>query len=173
MFSAINRQDRWVEDKQNYEVISPADVHDPVARDFVYNSNKKVFFRNYMLYRMALKNLFEAHNIPYIFYLSIEILEFLEKNKMEIDMTNLLPNQYQLFANDIHYAGDANIITRDHPRTKCMHWGPLGHEALANHAYNKINELYPKLEKISGMEYLTDLNFIKLAEPSYRNFYCK
>lgn len=174
MFSAINRQDRWLEDQQQYQIISPAETHDPVSRDFVYNYNKVTFYRNYMMYRHALKNLFEAHNIPYIFYLAIEILENQDqKRKMQLDMTNLLPNQYQLFTNDVHYAGDASIVTAGHPRTKCMHWGPLGHEALANDAHNKINELYPNLEKIELTAHLTDLEYIELAEPNYKCLYYK
>lgn len=169
MFSAINRQDRWLEDSKRYAIINPNDTHDPVSKDFVYNSNKVTFYRQYMLYRMALKNLFEAHNVPYIFYLAMEILENTEqKNKMMLDMTNLLPNQYDLFVNDTHYAGDASVIASVYPKTKCMHWGPLGQEAIADHAYNKINELYPNIQIESNKSYLSDSEYINLAEQWYK-----
>jgi hypothetical protein len=172
MFSAINRQDRWLEDEQRFQIISPADTHDPVSRDFVYNSNKVVFYRQYMLYRLSLKNLFEAYNIPYIFYQSIDILENREqKDKMRKDITNILPNTYDILDKDVHWAGDASVITAEYPRTNCMHWGPEGNEAVAEHAYKKLNELYSNIEIEPNNQYVTDLDHIKQAEPYYSYLY--
>lgn len=147
MFSSANRKERWNNDRRQYETISPPDNEsDPGVIDYLRHYDLEHYIKQTMHYKSAVKNLFDAHNIPYLFLTSINVLHSHEILPMSESINKQMPNHLLLQNNDINDIGDASVITAHLPRTKCMHWGLESHVKVADYIFDHMHKNYGPLE---------------------------
>jgi len=164
MFSAITRKERWIEGKKQYATYDTFQK-DPGSVDYVLNYNMEYFFKRTMLYKSALRNLFNLHNVPYIYGLAIETLNGKEKISMHDAMVKQAPNHFSILSNDKNDLGDMSTVTQGLPLTPCHHWDIAGHDAVANHLYTKIYENYKDIEIAPSKNYLDKQTYLNIFEP--------
>lgn len=171
-FSGITRKDYWINKLQRYEIIDLGQKENNATLDYIENYDLYRFYREYMIHWLSLKNLFESHNIPYIFYMALDVFHEFKNEKIEIEneLRNVLPNQLEIISNDEHYAGDASLVTFGYPTLPCGHWGIEANKKLADHAYDKITSLYD-IQINPTKQYLTNIDFMKQLEPHYMHHY--
>jgi len=147
MFSSATRKERWHNDKRQYETLSPlGNESDPGVVDYLHHYDLKHYIKQTMHYKSAVKNLFDAHNIPYLFLTSINDLHSHEIRSMRESISKQMPNHLFLQTNDINDIGDASALTKDLPRTKCMHWVLEGHIKVADYVFDHMHKNYGPLE---------------------------
>lgn len=153
MFSAITRKERWLEGKKSYATYN-THQKDPGSVDYVLNFNLEYHYRRSMIIKSALTNLFKIHNVPYIYALAIESLKVNEKITIQDSVINRSPTHYSILKNDKNDIGDMYEVVEGLPLTPCGHWNEDGHQAVAQHIYNKIIENHGNIE-IEKAPYLT------------------
>jgi|688.fasta_scaffold04670_18 hypothetical protein len=167
MFSAITRKERWFEGKKEYGTYDTFQK-DPGSVDYVLNYNMDYFYKRTMLYKSALRNLFQLHDVPYMFSLAIETLNGTEKDSMYEKMSKQAPNHFSILCGDKNDIGDLAHITEGSPLTPCGHWEREGHTAVAHHLYTKIYENYKNIEIAPSKNYLNKETYVNAFEPKVR-----
>jgi len=167
VFSSITRKEVWEEASQSYQIVLPHGS-DPASLDYQNNFNLIHFYKQSILYKSAIRNLFKAYKIPYIFAHSIEALNSKEKREIGSIMNSQSPNHYDILKNDVNDVGWLESLVSHTPKTPCMHWNEDAHKLIAEFFYDTIHKNYGSINATFG-EHLSHSNYVSSFEPWYNN----
>jgi hypothetical protein len=177
MFSSITRKEKWNEKEQHYVTINPSSRTDPASIDYIDNLNILQLAKQSMHYKSSIKNLFLAHQIPYLFSTSIPIDNLYhnyrigEQRSLNKDIEQQLPTYVKTLNDDVYDIGKivGHFSFNELPKTKCNHWTVEGNNKVANFFYETIFNKFKDIVIEPTKNYLTVADYkTKLKEPQYK-----
>lgn len=166
--SAITREEYWLNEEKKYEGVHVhgIDYKDmaSIQKNYVENFNIENSYRRTLLYYMGLKNLFDAHNIPYamftLMHLGTEQIEI--EKQLQIKLPNFIKAMDE-DKNNLH--SQNNILGTNYRLLDCGHYDADTNKTIADHIIANIN-LKHDIKKIEE-NFLSLANFTKVVEPHY------
>jgi len=168
--SSITREEYWSEEKRRYEGIHVHGVDygdmSPAQKNYVNNFNIENSYRRTMLYYMSLKNLFEAHKVPYLMFTLMHLGS--EQTDTENKLRNTFPNYIQLITEDKNNLQNQDTILKGNStKIDCGHYDYHTNERitdyLIDHIYKNFNFV------LVNKNFLSLANYTNQIEPHYNN----
>ena len=169
-FSAVTRKEYWNEKNKRYDGIHINKKNqksfsslDYAHKDYLENYDYEDFYRRNMLHRSSLRNLFNSHNIPYIF---VSMMSDYKEKITEIEIHNAKKSIKNKFSSYIDYVHDdlndlkslENIMSTDN-----FSFLPEGHYDANTNKYIGENITSAILKRYQ-FAVINDKSFLTLSE---------
>lgn len=120
-----------------------------IEQVLIENWSEEDFYRKTLLYKLMVKNLFEAHNIP---YLTTEYGNFTDGTKETTEAKAKVQNVFSHMCTEAEKSpfimDPFYQLTYGYPKLPCEHDGPEAQVMLSKYVLDKIDSIYGKVTKL-------------------------